>query len=81
MVLLSGTAVSCVAPGSPTVLAAVLTVSRKPSDTIGELTNLSQRFRSLVKRTFNPEAEPDYRGVIFGNKRPTPNSPTVSERL
>src|SRR3954447_1292089 len=40
--------------------------------------DLSQRPRSLVKWTFNPEVGPGCRGAISGNKRPTPNSPTVS---
>src|SRR4051812_38573790 len=43
--------------------------------------DLSQRPRSLVKQTFNPEVGPGCRGVISGNKQPTPNSPTVSLRF
>jgi hypothetical protein len=43
--------------------------------------DLSQRPRLLVKRTFNLKVGPGCRGVIFGNKRSTPNSPTVSGRF
>src|SRR4051794_22834632 len=40
--------------------------------------DLSRRPRPLIKWTFNPKVGPGYRDVISGNKRPTPNSPTVS---